>query len=42
MTELAEFLEEWLVDIGGNTESRSDNDQDEEAEEVDTTLLIDH
>ena len=40
--ERAEFLEEWLADIGGNTESGSDDDdQDEEAEEVDTTLLID-
>ena len=35
------FLEEWLADIGGNTENGSDNDQDEEAEEVDTILLID-
>ena len=40
--ERVEFLEEWLADIGGNTESGSDDDdQDEEAEEVDTTLLID-
>lgn len=40
--ERVEFLEEWLADIGGNTESGFDNDdQDEEAEEVDTTLLID-
>ena len=40
--ERAEFLEEWLMDIGGNTESVScDDDQDEEAEVVDTTLLND-
>ena len=38
----AKFLEEWLADIGGNTQSGSDDDdQDERAEEVDTTLLID-
>ena len=40
--ERSEFLEEWLADIGGNTESGSDDDdQDEGAEEVDTTLKID-
>ena len=38
----AKFLEEWLADIGGNTQSGSDDDdQDGRAEEVDTTLLID-
>ena len=35
-------MEEWLADTGGSTESGSDDDdQDEGAEEVDTTLLID-
>ncbi|KAJ7372323.1 hypothetical protein OS493_019767 [Desmophyllum pertusum] len=42
--ERAEFLEEWLADIGGDTESGSDidvRDEDEELEEVDTTLDVD-
>jgi len=42
-TESAEFLEEWLADINGDTERSSDSDvrdEDGELEEINTTLDV--